>query len=318
MFLFEQLKKIRFKILAPFILYVQQIEKRLESIQVNLEKQSQRLENIQRTLGRVESRQLNEHDNNKLVDYEFQVFSQWGEDGIIQFLIRNLNIDKKIFIEFGVEDYTQANTRFLLVNNNWSGLVIDGSEANILKVKSDEIYWNFNLKAVRAFITKDNINEIIVQNGIKGEIGILSIDIDGNDYWVWQAINVIDPTIVIIEYNHRFERDLSVTIPYDENFVRSTFHHSMIYFGASLKALCRLANSKGYAFVGCNSNGVNAFFVKKDRKPDCIRELSLEEGIFDGKFCEVRDRNGIQVKTSPEEEKDLLKNLRLPIVNIDD
>ncbi|MFM6608172.1 MAG: hypothetical protein ACKPJO_23270, partial [Dolichospermum sp.] len=226
------------------------------------------LHKLQETLGRIEARQLETLNSKSIRDNEFRAFSQWGEDGIIQFLIRNVPINRKIFVEFGVQNYTESNTRFLLINNNWSGLVIDGGSEEISYIKNDPIYWQYNLKAVNSFITKDNINQIISDNGIQGEIGLLSVDIDGNDYWVWQAIDCINPAIVISEYNFRFGANKAVTVPYDASFVRSKAHYSNIYYGASLKALCILADKKGYAFVGCNSAGNNAFFVRKDLKPD--------------------------------------------------
>lgn len=95
-----------------------------------------------------------------------------GEDRIIDYLIRSIEIRQKIFVEFGVENYREANTRFLLIKNNWSGLVIDGSIENIQDIKKDSIYWKYSLKAVQAFIDKDNINNILSDNGIQGEIGL--------------------------------------------------------------------------------------------------------------------------------------------------
>ncbi|GIW21104.1 MAG: hypothetical protein KatS3mg068_0111 [Candidatus Sericytochromatia bacterium] len=164
---------------------------------------------------------------------EFKVFSQWGDDGIIDFLVNYLDIENKIFIEFGVSDYEEANTRFLLIKNNWEGLVIDSSKANIDKIIKDEIYWKYNLNAQCHFITKNNINDIIKNSGISGEIGLLHIDIDGNDYWIWKEISVISPVIAIIEYNSIFELN-PWTIPYIENFERTKFHYSNLYCGASL------------------------------------------------------------------------------------
>ncbi|MHC5717534.1 MAG: hypothetical protein ACYTX0_36875, partial [Nostoc sp.] len=228
---------------------------------------------------------------------------------------RHIEIPNKIFIEFGVENYIESNTRFLLVKENWAGLVIDGSTENISYIKKDSIYWQHNLKAVQAFIDKDNINKLIAENGIKGEIGILSIDIDGNDYWIWQSINVINPAIVVTEYNFRFGKDKSVTIPYDHKFVRTQAHYSNIYYGASLKALYLLAQKKGYAFVGCNTAGNNAFFVRKDLMPDCIKELSLEEGYVAGLFRESRDEDGNLNFLSLQEEQKLLASLPLLEVN---
>ena len=90
-----------------------------------------KLTSIQQALGRIETRQNNILDSKDLNDYEFKVSSQWGEDGIIQHLINKIEIKNKVFFEFGVENYTESNTRFLLHNNNWKGLVIDGSVENI-------------------------------------------------------------------------------------------------------------------------------------------------------------------------------------------
>ena len=123
-------------------------------------------------------------------DYEFKVFSQFGDDGIIQFLIKKAQIINKYFIEFGVEDYSESNTRFLLMNNNWSGFIMDGSRETVDKIIKQPYFWKYDLQAIQAFVTKKNINELIGQTGWQvGDIGLLSIDIDGNDYWVWEEID---------------------------------------------------------------------------------------------------------------------------------
>jgi hypothetical protein len=289
--------------------------KTLNLIYSEIQKISSTVTKLQEGIGRLEIRQLERLDKNEFHQNEFRVFSQWGEDGIIQYLLRNIEIPRKIFIEFGVQNYTESNTRFLLVNNNWSGLVIDGSSDHIAYIKNDPIYWQYNLKAVTSFVTKDNINQIFLDNGIQREIGLLSIDIDGNDYWVWQAIDSINPAIVVSEYNFRFGINRSVTVPYDANFVRTQAHHSNIYFGASLRALCSLADKKGYAFLGCNSAGVNAFFVRKDLKPDHIKALSVEEGYVAGKFRESRNQKGELIFLNLEEEQKILESLPLVEVN---
>src|SRR5579863_5061880 len=90
-----------------------------------------------------------------LKDYEFKVFSQWGEDGIIQHLTRIVPIKNKTFIEFGVEDFIESNCRFLLMRNNWKGFVIDSSRINIHRLKSSNLYWKYHIDAVDAFITKE-------------------------------------------------------------------------------------------------------------------------------------------------------------------
>jgi len=226
-----------------------------------------------------------------LHDAEFKVFSQWGDDGIIQYLINNIDILNKSFIEFGVENYKESNTRFLLINNNWKGFIMDSSEKNIEQIKNEDIYWKYDLTAKAAFITAENINQLITDAGFTGEIGLLHIDIDGNDYWVWKAIKVVNPIIVIVEYNSVFEIDRAITIPYDSSFCWTNAHYSNLYFGASLLALCDLAEEKGYFFVGCNSNGNNAYFIRKDKIGN-MKVLTPKEGYVYSKFRESRDKGG--------------------------
>jgi len=200
-----------------------------------------------------------------LADAEFQVCSQWGEDGIIEWLVHRLDCTPETFIEFGVGNYREANTRFLMCHRTWRGLVIDGSYANIEMIKTDEVFWRHDLSAKAAFITADNINQLIVEAGFEGEVGILSIDLDGNDYWVWKAITAVKPHIVIIEYNAVFGDLLPLTIPYNADFNWISAHKSTLYFGASIRALCDLAREKGYTFIGTTSSGCNAFFIRNDR-----------------------------------------------------
>jgi len=277
-----------------------------------------RLQKLEAVLGRIENRQLEAREvagyTGKLTDWEFQVFSQSGQDGIIQYLIRNIEIYRPVFVEFGVQDYREANTRFLLLNNNWSGLILDGDEANVAAIRRDPIYWRYNLQADCCFITAENINDILRDRGFVGEIGLLSIDIDGNDYWVWQAIEVIQPAIVICEYNFRFGCDRSVVVPYDAKFVRGEAHFSWIYYGASLPALCHLANDKGYGFVGCNSFGNDAFFVRRDLLKSPFVEVTPAAGYVAGKFREMRNEKGEIPAFSLSEELEALKDL--PVIDI--
>jgi hypothetical protein len=244
---------------------------------------------IQEALGRIEQRQTAQCSDFRQA--EFRVFSQWGEDGILQYLLRRVPVERPIFVEFGVENYSESNTRFLLTNNQWAGLVIDGGVENIEYIKRDAIYWASNLKAEHAFITKDNINELLSRNGIVGDIGLLSVDIDGNDYWIWQAIDTISPRIVICEYNSHFGPSAEVTIPYDEAFVRETAHFSKIYYGASVAALCSLAAAKGYSLVASNSAGNNIFFVRNDLVGS-LPVLSPAQAYRRAQFREYHDEGG--------------------------
>lgn len=269
-----------------------------------------RLANIQNALGRIELRQNISRENLDILDSEFQVFSQWGEDGIIQHLVNHIEIKNPIFIEFGVETYTESNTRFLLVNNNWSGLIIDGSESNVNYIKSDKIYWRYNLKAECSFIDKDNINQIIKKNGISGDIGLLSVDIDGNDYWVWDAIDVVNPAMVVCEYNSLWGAKKSVTTPYKADFSRNNAHPSNLYYGASIQALVDLANHKGYALVAGNRAGNNVFFVRNDLLSD-LPILSAEQAWVKSQFRESRDINNTLTFLDYEERRELIADLPL-------
>jgi hypothetical protein len=264
-------------------------------------------------LGRLLTEQNKKSVSTNISDYEFQVFSQWGEDGIIQFIVNTLNLKNKIFIEFGVETYHESNTRFLMMKDNWSGLVIDGSKKNIDIIKKQSIYWKYSLKAVQSFITIENINSTITNNGFKGEIGILSVDIDGNDYWVTEAINCINPIVLVIEYNSTFGSDRAISVPYDPTFVRTSAHHSNLYYGASLPALTHIANIKGYALIGCNSNGNNAFFVRRDKLAP-FKELSEKEAFVDAKFREARNKEGELLYLNGPERYNYIKGLS--VVNV--
>lgn len=260
--------------------------------------------------------ELNRNKSSKNIqDYEFKVFSQNGEDGIIQFLIQNTEIKNKIFVEFGVETYKEANTKFLLLNNGWSGLIIDGDKDAMEKIASSDLHWKYDLKSIGNFITKDNINKIIKSAGIEGEIGLLSVDIDGNDYWVFENIDCVNPQILIMEYNSMFGDIHKISVPYDENFARSQKHYSNLYYGASIAALCDIANKKGYDLVGSNSFGNNLFFIRHDCNKLKIK-LTPKEAYVKSKFRESRDENGKLTFLSHKEGLELIKNE--PVVNIED
>jgi hypothetical protein len=280
-----------------------------------LDQFERRLASVQESLGRVEARQTAAVPADDLHASEFRVYSQWGEDGIIQHLLRHVPIRRKLFVEVGVESFQEANTRFLLVNNNWTGLVIEADAQQVARIKAAREYWLYNLKVVQAFVTRENINSLLAENGINGDIGLLSIDIDGMDYWIWEAIETITPAIVVIEYNYRFGSGDAVVVPYDASFDRKKAHSSILYYGASLAALAHLGQRKGYALVGCGSAGLNAFFVRRNLLPDTMRELSAGEAYVAGQFCEAHDPEGNRIKLSNEEQARLVNELPLVRLN---
>jgi len=250
-----------------------------------------------------------------LSEVEFKVFSQWGDDGIIQWLANSLEFPNKTFVEFGVENYRESNTRFLMMNNNWSGLVMDGSESNVSQIINSEYFWKYTLTAKSAFIDTGNINNLLSSSDLHEEVGILHIDLDGNDYWIWKEIKVISPVVVIMEFNSVFGIDRSITIPYDKDFNRTNAHYSNLYWGASLRAFHQLSAEKGYAFIGCNSAGVNAYFVRKDKLNDNVREVSLENGYVLSMFRDSRNREGELTYLTG---RDRLEAIRgMPVYNVE-
>lgn len=229
----------------------------------------------------------------KLQDAEFKVFSQYGEDGILQHLIRETGITRKetAFVEFGVQDYSESNTRFLLMNDHWRGLIIDGSKQHMDSVRNHDIYWRHDLTAVDAWIERDNINQLIGDSGFSGDIGILSVDIDGNDYWVWERIEVVNPVIVVVEWNSVFGQVHAISVPYDPVFQREKAHYSNLFWGASIAAFAHLAAHKGYALLGSNTVGNNLFFVRNDRLGR-LTPLSVAEAYVESRFRDSRDAAG--------------------------
>lgn len=246
-----------------------------------------------------------------LADQEFKIYSQWGEDGILSFIINSIDVETETFVEFGVESYVEANTRWLIQFRNWRGLVLDGSKENVDRIINSPIFWKHQLSAVAAFITRENINDLLTANGFSGKLGILSIDIDGVDYWVWEAIDCVSPSIVVIEYNSLFGDTATVTVPYRPDFQRAKAHYSSSYYGASLAALELLGKRKGYALIGSNSAGNNAFFVRQDLLRPPLKQITAKEAYVKRGFREARDQKGKLMFPSFEQEQKLISHLPL-------
>lgn len=250
-----------------------------------------RLDRLQQAVGRLEARQVAAMDADELHANEFQVYSQWGEDGILQHLIRRVPIERRLFVEIGVETYVEANTRFLAEHNNWAGLLLEADAVQVAAIRSNRIYWAANLKAVTAFVTCENVNDLLAEQGLDGDIGLLSIDVDGNDYWLWEAITAVNPRIVVCEYNSFLGSERPLVVPYAADFRRSVAHYSWLYYGASLPALAYLADRKGYHLAGTNSAGNNAFFVRRDVGQN-VPERSVAESFTTARFREAHDEAG--------------------------
>lgn len=221
--------------------------------------------------------QLRDGDLPKLDETGFRVFSQFEEDGKLLFIFSLLGMSNKCFVEIGSDDGVNSNSANLYFNFGWHGLFIDGNPKSIGRgQKFFRKYphpWFYKPKFTCSKVTRENVNQLIADAGIKREIGLLSIDIDGNDYWVWDAINVINPQVVIIETHNEFGMN-NIVVPYDPEYFYPGKHP--IYHGASPVAMNKLANKKGYRLVGANELGFNFIFVRNDLLKTELPEVSVE------------------------------------------
>ena len=280
----------------------------LRKVRAQITSTEAKLDRIHQSLGRIEVQLQELRGIRDPAEREFGITSQWGEDGIIQSIVRQVSIGQRRFVEFGVENYSEANTRFLLCNDNWSGLVMDGSQENIEAIKRDPLYWRYDLSARQAFVTKENIDELLVSTGFSEQIDLLSIDIDGNDYWVWNSMTVASPRIVIVEYNSIFGPTKRCTIPYRPDFRRNEAHHSNLYYGASVAAFEHLGRERGYRLVCGNKAGNNLFFVREDLAEDLPRRTA-EEAWVQSRFREARDTSGAATYRRAEDSRSQIEHL---------
>jgi hypothetical protein len=213
----------------------------------------------------------------KFSETGFRVFSQFEEDGKLLFIFSLIGMDNKIFVEIGSDDGINSNSSNLFFNFGWHGLFIDGNSNAIRRGR--KFYsryphpWSFPPYFSCSMVKRENINEIITSSGISGEIGLLSIDIDGNDYWIWDAITVINPRVVLIETHNEFGME-NIVVPYDPSYFYPGKHP--VYHGASPVAMAKLAKQKGYRLVGANDLGFNFFFVKNGFADELLPEVSVE------------------------------------------
>ena len=283
----------------------------ISSIDTRLGQIEKELEDLKILCGSIHSQVNNGPVGPGLRKQEFKVFSQFGDDGIIQYLTTNIPILHKTFIEFGVEDFSESNCRFLMMKNNWEGFVIDGSEENIKRLKENAVVWKYNLMAEHSFISKENINELLDKSKFDYDVGIMSIDLDGVDYWIWKEIKDYRPRILIIEYNAVFGSTNQWTVPYQSVFQRTNAHYSRLYSGASLPALYELGMKKGYEFIGTNSAGNNAYFVRRDI--NTVAPSGIADAFNDSKFRESRDEYGNLTFVSGDDRLALIKGM--PVYN---
>jgi hypothetical protein len=210
-------------------------------------------------------------------DTGFRVFSQFEEDGKLLFIFSVLGMEHKSFVEIGSDDGVNSNSANLYFNFGWHGLFIDANKKSIRRGRRFFARyphpWFYKPTFVCSKVTRENVNELIENAGYSGEIGLLSIDIDGNDYWIWDAISVAEPQVVIIETHNEFGLN-NIVVPYDADYSYPGKHP--LYHGASPVAMTNLANKKGYRLVGANELGFNFIFVRKGLAEKELPEVSVE------------------------------------------
>jgi hypothetical protein len=209
----------------------------------------------------------------RLLARRFGVLSQNSEDGVVLALVQEAGVTTRTFVEIGCGD-NGGDSGFLARELGWSGVMIDGSQEAL-----DQVRLRFNERRVRiveAFVTRENVDELLRGAGIDGEVDFLSIDIDGNDIWVWEALESCSPRVVCVEFNAIFGPTRAVAVPYDANW---TYEAGSDYYGASLAAFARLGRRKGYRLVAVEPRGVNAFFVRDDLAPH-VPEAEPEDAFF--------------------------------------
>jgi hypothetical protein len=233
-----------------------------------------------------------------LSEYGFSCYSQADEDGILLYLFSMVGATNRQCVEICAGDGIECNTANLILNRGWHGLLIDGDADNVARgtrfyarSRHTRIY---PPKIVQAWITSDGVNDVIAENGFSGEIDLLSLDLDGVDYWIWKAIAVISPRIVVLEYQDILGPERSWTVPYSDDFVSGRYSmtdYMPNFAGASLRAFVKLGQSKGYRLVGINRYGFNAFFVRNDIGLDLLPEIDVQECFTHPKVLEgMRDR----------------------------
>ncbi|NCR26373.1 MAG: hypothetical protein GPJ20_05295 [Microcystis aeruginosa BS13-10] len=244
-----------------------EILKNLKSLNSSSSKYQDRLTELQIDNYLLENLHKNpKYDNpKKLNRYEFKVFSQAGEDGIISEIFNRIGTTNKFFVEFGVGNGLENNSAYLLVKG-WQGYWIEGSDRFCQSIRQsfEDLIANQQLTLKNTFITGENIEDLFRKGNVPTELDLLSIDIDGNDYWVWQAITNYRPRVVILEYNAIYPPESSWVMQYNPSHQWKYNSH----MGSSLKALEKLGHQKGYKLVACSFSGVNAFFVREDLLAD--------------------------------------------------
>lgn len=224
---------------------------------------------------------------------QFRTFSQNGEDGLLHYIFSTIGSETKKVVEICCGNGQECNATNLIVNYGWEGLLVDGNPKNIeyarkfFASRSECKMWPPQL--VQSWVTVENVNDLISSHGFEGEIDLLSLDIDGNDYWIFEAIDCISPRVVITEYQNSMGPNNAKTQKYDPEFVQQRNEEGLDLYGTSLPALAHLAKQKNYRLVARQEKCINAVFMRNDVGQDLFPEISLED-CFDHPMAQFNIR----------------------------
>lgn len=221
-------------------------------------------------------------------DVAYSNYSQFGEDGVLEYIFALIGATNRIVVEMCCGIAAECNATNLILNHNWAGLLFDGNEKNIAQGKAffNKLISHYrHPKLIPAWITKNNINDLIRDNLVSGEIDLFSLDIDGVDYWLLEALDVITPRVIILEAQLHLGPDLEYTIPYRDDFVVGTLEfegaQTLMHSGASVRAFNSLLEKKGYRLVGhIGGLSPNVVFIKNGLGEDYFPAVAVED-IFD-------------------------------------
>ena len=245
-----------------------------------------------------------------LNEVDFKVFSQNGEDGIIDYLLFSLQIEKPKFIEIGVGDYYESNTRFLFERSSGDGLIIDIIDNFQKRVKKNIRLWRGNLKILNRKIDSENILATLKEFNFFDNIDLFSIDVDSIDYWILEKMPKKFCKLIVAEYNPYFGSNLEISVPNDKNFDRSKYHHSNLCFGASLKSIINLLDRKSFVFLGTNLFKNNAFFVNSDFKDNLFLEIPNNNELNSFTNASFRESRDINDKLTFIDPKNILNEIK--------
>jgi hypothetical protein len=244
----------------------------------------------------------------RISDAGFRCYSQFEEDGILLYVLTTIGFKTKKVVEMccGTGDECMATN--LILNHGFQGVLFDGDEWNIARAniffRSKKDCLLTPPRLVHSWITKDNVNHLLRQNEAVGEVDLFSLDMDGNDYYIWEAISEISPRLCIFETHNIIPDDLSITIPYQPQFSCTEKHgHEQEFRSVSLLAMTKLSEKKGYRLIGAHKHGFNALFLRNDIGLDFFPTVSIAE-VHDNlwtrngqseRWKQVEDMNWIEV-----------------------